>query len=167
MENQHRSEAIVLAEAYAYTRNLSRFYLGKLKGSDPHFRPNINGKELNCWLWIAGHLVWAENWLLRSSLGYERLHLPWAKHFKIGSDGTPNGDWPDPETVMKAMKESQQLAIEGIRVIKDKELDEIIPSATMSFLESKRAIIIHAIRHDASHAGHLGWICQAMGIQTI
>jgi hypothetical protein len=34
-------------------------------------------------------------------------------------------------------------------------------------VKTVRDVIVHAIRHEGTHAGHLGWLCKLHGIKTV
>ncbi|MFH1320427.1 MAG: hypothetical protein ABII90_07230 [Bacteroidota bacterium] len=64
------------------------------------------------------------------------------------------------------MGEVHKEALKFIRSLNNKQLDEAFQIDFLGF-ENKRIVLYHAIRLEAAHAGHLGWICKLNGIKTI
>jgi hypothetical protein len=59
-----RTEGIILAETHDLARGITKWYLSHLKGVDMKHQFELNGIKLNSPLWIAAHLIWAENLLV-------------------------------------------------------------------------------------------------------
>ena len=159
----------VLAQTMDETRNLTRFYSGKLKGEDMDRVFEINGFATNSPYWILAHLCWAENMLLLQCLGHKGLDIPWLNDFKIGSaKGEKPGNAPELAEVLSAMKDIHAAALEQLSSMTDEELDKD-NTLGISFGEnrSKRFIAMHAIRHEGTHLGQLSLIAKMYGKQTV
>lgn len=164
------TESQILAGLLDNARDLTRFYLSKLKEVNPHHQFVIEGSvQLNSYFWILGHLTWAENLLVLHVLGYSQLEVyPWLDRFRLGSmDGEKDG-MPEFMVVLDAFKKVHALAIEKLSSAPLEELD-LESSLAFNFGRgnSVREIIKHAIRHESVHCGHLGLICKVNGIKTI
>ena len=57
-------KCLILAEQMDNTRELTRYYLSKLKEVDVHESFCLNGKNLNPLIWEIGHLAVSQNWLV-------------------------------------------------------------------------------------------------------
>ncbi len=162
-----RTEAQVLADAMDQTRNLTRFYLSKLKGKDEYYQFELSGKKLNSIYWLVGHLVWAERMLLLDSLEGPKVDAPWAKEFKIGSEPINREGLPGIKEMIDKLKEVHQVAMEFLKTIPNEELDkENVFGMGFAGDNSKRMMIQHAIRHEAQHIGHLSMLCKLFGEDT-
>ncbi|MCB9186942.1 MAG: DinB family protein [Flavobacteriales bacterium] len=159
----------VLAETMDETRNLTRFYLSKLKGEDMHRQFDVNGFTTNSPFWIMAHLCWAENMLLLQCMGHKGVDIPWLKDYRIGStkDSKPANE-PSLEEVLAAMKEIHAVAMENLSKMSDDELD-VDNALGVAFGEnrSKRFMAMHAIRHEGTHLGQLSLIAKMYGKQTV
>ena len=66
-------QAKLIAEQIDNTRELTRFYLSKLKTADVY--KSFEGLKLNPIIWEVGHLAVSQNWLvlyIGSSYGYSK-----------------------------------------------------------------------------------------------
>ena len=82
MEN---SKSLIIAEQIDNTRELTRYYLSKLKEADVYQSFTINNKKLNPIIWELGHLAVSQNWLVLY-LGHgipEKIE--WGKLFALGA----------------------------------------------------------------------------------
>ncbi|MFT5903115.1 MAG: hypothetical protein ACI9LA_002340 [Bacteroidia bacterium] len=159
----------VLAKMLDEQRNLTRFYLGKLKGEDMHREFEVNGYTTNSPYWIIAHLCWAENMLAIQSLGRKGVDIPWLKDFKIHSPkGEKPASQPSLEEILAAFKQIHTVALETISGLTDSELDQENPLG-LAFGEnkSKRFMAMHAIRHEGTHCGQLSLIAQMYGKKTV
>lgn len=57
-------------------------------------------------------------------------------------------------------------AIEHVRTLDDVALSAPNPTG-LPFGPQIRDVITHAIRHESSHTGHLGWLCKLHGVKTM
>ncbi|MDP6907914.1 MAG: DinB family protein [Flavobacteriales bacterium] len=159
----------ILAQAMDETRNLTRFYAGKLKGVDMHREFEINGYKTNSPFWILAHLCWAEHMLLIECSGHDSLGIPWLNDFKIGSKkGADKSNWPPLEEVLGAMKQIHAEAMEKMAAMTEDQLDED-NELGLAFGEnkSKRFMLMHAIRHEGTHCGQLSLIVKMYGKATV
>lgn len=159
----------VLAQTMDETRNLTRFYAGKLKGEDMHREFEVNGFTTNSPFWILAHLCWAENMLLLQCMGHSGVDIPWLKDYRIGSTkGNKPENEPTLEEVFSAMKEIHATALENLSKMTDAELD-VENNLGVAFGEnkSKRFMAMHAIRHEGTHLGQLSLIAKMYGKQTV
>lgn len=159
----------VLAETMNETRNLTRFYMGKMKGEDMHREFDVNGYTTNSPHWILAHLCWAEDMLLLRCQGHSGVDIPWLKDFKIGTTkGEKPASNPDLGEVLSAMKEIHATALEHLSQMTEEQLEED-NDLGVAFGEnrSKKFIAMHAIRHEGTHMGQLSLIAKMYGKQTV
>jgi hypothetical protein len=159
------AEAQTIAEIMDRTRKLSRFYLKHLREVDPLKQIDVNGEKLNCVLWLCAHMTWAEHGMCVTSMGAPSMDIAWMKHFEIGSSSDPRPEWPTMEQVVADMKHVHERALETMRALSD--LDALADGSFFGRSSTRRDILMHAIRHEGTHAGHLGWLCKLNGIKTI
>lgn len=160
-----KSEVQTILDIFDNSRNLTRFYLSKLKGTDPTIRHEVNGVKLNNAVWVVCHLAWAENSFVKM-LGLTAPDLDWLNNFKIGSDGIPADAWPEMKTAIDTLKEVHANAMEQIATLTDDQLDTKRDTTT-PFLQDYRSVLYHLIRHENVHTGHLGWIAAMSGVETV
>jgi hypothetical protein len=159
----------VLAQTMDETRNLTRFYSGKLKGEDMDRVFEINGFTTNSPYWILAHLCWAENMLLLQCMGHKGLDIPWLNDFKIGSSkGEKPANAPTISEALSSMKDIHAAALEQLSSMTDKDLNEDnVLGVAFGENRSKRFIAMHAIRHEGTHLGQLSLIAKMYGKQTV
>jgi hypothetical protein len=163
------SSGKILAQTMDETRNLTRFYSGKLKGEDMDRVFEVNGFTTNSPYWILAHLCWAENMLLLQCMGHKGLDIPWLNDFKIGAaKGEKPANAPDLKEVLSAMKDIHAAALEHLSSMTDEKLDED-NDLGVAFGEnrSKKFIAMHAIRHEGTHLGQLSLIAKMYGKKTV
>ena len=159
----------VLATMMDEQRNLTRFYLSKLKGEDMYREFDVNGYTTNSPYWILAHLCWAENMLAIQSLGGKGVDINWLNDFKIHSPkGEKPASQPSLEEVLAAFKQIHAAALETISSLTDPELDQE-NSLGLAFgdNESKRFMAMHAVRHEGTHCGQLSLIAKMYGKATV
>ncbi len=164
-----KTEAVVLAEMLDATRRLTMFYFDKLRETDLYKQFNgEGGVRFNSVYWLMGHIAVTENFLVLHSTGGERVRLPWARQFGMGSVVVERGEGPPVEEILQALSEVHRHSLAHLATFPDTRLDEPTVNG-FSFLgeDTLRSVIQHAIRHEASHAGHLGWLCKLNGIRTL
>lgn len=162
------NECEVLAHVIDKTRQLSLLYLGKLKDCDPYRTYTAEGVTLNSILWEKAHLAVTENWLLLRSTGGPAVKIPWARQFGLGSSIPTKEECPPLDEVDALFNEVHTSAVAHISGLPLELLDQINTTG-FEFAGEKtiRSVIVHAIRHEGTHAGHLGWLCKLNGIKTI
>lgn len=159
----------ILAAMLDEQRNLTRFYLSKLKGEDMYREFEVNGYTTNSPYWILAHLCWAENMLAIQCLGKEGVDIAWLNDFKIQSPkGAKHDSQPSLEEVLDAFKQIHAVSLKTIAALSDKELDEDNPLG-LAFGEnrSKRFMVMHAVRHEGTHCGQLSLIAKMYGKKTV
>ena len=158
----------MLIDTYEMALGLVRFYTGKLKEADPHRQWEVNGQQLNSIAWINAHLCWSEDFLLLRTLGAAPANVNWLEHYSFGSDGSLHEPLLDMKAILDDRKIVHAAAIQHLNTLTDEDLkkDNLFD---IQFGQNKsfKNIIMHAIRHEGSHAGHLGWLCKINGIATI
>lgn len=163
-----RTEAMALADTFEFTRGLTRYYMSRLKGHDMKKIFEVEGRPLNSAYWLVAHLVWAENMLLLRSLYGPTFDKPWLQRFGFGSDATDQKGWPDFSEIIAGLKEVHIIAMDHLRSLPDEKLDA--PNLTQLGLGQEptyRTAIQHAIRHEGTHAGHLGWLTKLYDVKTL
>ena len=141
--------------------------MSKLKEVDMTKSFEYDGKEFNSAYWIVAHIAWAENMLLLRGTGGKRVRLPWLKSFEIGSKYEHTSEMPPIKEIIEGMKLIHETAKTHLKTLSVDDLDK--PNTLdFEFMGDKtiRMIIQHAARHEASHAGHLGWLCKMHGVKT-
>lgn len=160
----------LLAIAVDDARKYSLFYGKKLINANADLGKvfESEGVKLNSALFIFGHLAVTENFLCLSCTGGEIVRFPWAKTFALGAPMPDVKDCPPIDEILKVMEEVHQKSLQHIRSLTDEDL---LKPNTKGFPfgsdQSIRSCIIHAVRHESSHAGHLGWLCKLHGIKTL
>ncbi len=163
------TELATITEIIQRTRELANYYIHKTKGVDVKKRFEVNGKKLNSIYWLVAHMAWAENSLVIRSTGGPNPELPWLKLFALGKpaeDGETNG--PSYEEVLAGFEKVHRIAMDHLATLDSASLDapnkidwEIMGSKTM------RATLIHHIRHEGTHTGHLSWNATLHEVKTI
>ena len=163
-----KTETQTLIETLELSRDLTKYYLKNLKGQDVYKVFEAEGKRLNNVLWLIAHITVSENWLLLVCTGGEKVDIPWARQFGLGSEVPKKEDYPPIAEIMQKFEEVHNKSIEFISQLTDEDLGKPTTNGIdFGGEDSVRAIIKHAIRHEASHAGHLGWLCKLFGVKTI
>ena len=163
-----KTETQTLVETLELSRELTKYYLKNLENQDIHKVFEIEGKQLNSIIWLIAHITVSENWLLLVCTGGEKVSIPWARQFGLGSEVPKAEDCPPFEEVLNYFNEVHEKSIAYISQLTDDDLNK--PTANgidFGGEDSIRAIIKHAIRHEGAHAGHLGWLCKLFGVKTI
>lgn len=158
----------LLADTFNEARNITRFYLSKLKEKDPLQVFTVNDVRLNSAYWLTAHLAWAEHFLLLQGTG-STLALPeFLKDYGIRSNGEVPAEAPDYKTILHAFNSQHELTMEHLRSLPDTVLQQANPlGITFGTSNTIQMIIQHAIRHEGTHAGHIGWLCKLQGVATI
>ena len=160
------TEAQVLAHMMDRSREYTLSYFNKLKDQDLHKRFVCEGKELNSAFWLIAHLATSENGLLLRSTGGEFIKFSWAKHFTLGGAGLPPEECPPFAEVFDIFSTVHAKAIDHVRTLDEATLSAPNPTG-LPFGPQIRDVITHAIRHESSHTGHLGWLCKLHGVKTM
>lgn len=162
------NECEVLAHVVDKTRQLSLLYLGKLKDCDPYRTYQAEGVTLNSILWLKAHLAVTENWLLLRSTGGPSVKIPWARQFGLGSAIPAKEEYPPLDEVNAIFNEVHAASVAHVSSLPEEMLGQINTTGFEFAGENTiRSVIVHGIRHEGTHAGHLGWLCKLNGIKTI
>jgi hypothetical protein len=162
------TESHILAEIVDKTRFQTSAYIDKLRDTDLHKVFTAEGQPLNSAFWIIAHLAVTQNGLLLRCTGGDSMRIPWAKQFNIGSQVASAADSPPIAEVLDVLNEVHRRSLSHIRTLDTVQLDSPNPTGYEIMGETTiRGMIVHSIRHEGSHAGHLGWICKLNGIKTM
>ena len=155
-----RNEITILADMFDKTRQLTRFYISKLKEVNPYQPIEFGGMKFNSIYWLTAHLLWAEDNLLVRSTGGTSLVPKWLNHYKIGADGSLHEGHGDYKALLDEMKQCHNNILAYLNSISDDILDKD-NAFGIDFGDgdkSNRMIIMHTIRHEGTHIGNLAWM---------
>ncbi len=161
--------AQVLADQMDTTRELTRWYLSKLKETDPMKQFEVEGKKLNNWYWVVAHVAWAQHYLVINGTGGTPLpEFEDLAAFSIGNSFTTNHAKWDVKELVDVFKKVHNYSTEHLRSLSDEQLvlDNHLGFSFSNDM-SQKAIIMHAIRHEGTHTGHLGLLCKLFEVKTI
>lgn len=161
------TEAQTLAHMMDRTREYTLMYLNKLKDQDPHRVFECEGKQLNTFYWLVAHMAATENGLLLFATGGPGERFSWAKHFMPGAALLPADELPPFTEILTMFNAVHTKAIAHVATLSEEALNGPNPTTYAIFGPTLRDVITHAIRHEASHIGHLGWLCKLHGIETM
>ena len=163
-----RKESEVLAESFESVRSLTKFYLSKVKPEDINSNLSINGIKFNSPFWIASHLAWSENFLLLIATGGKPFEVSWLDEYGFGSKPEDIKTDIKYDEVISTLDEIHKRAMDHILTLSDEKLNEKnLINANFGGKDTKKTVIIHAIRHEPMHAGQLSWILKAKGISMV
>ncbi len=159
------------AQVYAHTMDRARqytlLYFDKLKDQDLHRRFVCEGKELNSAYWLIAHIAVTQNGLLLMATGGPFEKFSWAKHFGRGGAGLPVEQCPPFAEVFDTFKQVHAKAIAHVATLSDAALEGPNMTGLPIIGTTVRDVVIHAIRHEGLHTGHLSWLCKLYGIGTM
>lgn len=161
------TEAQVLAHTMDSARQYTLFYFDKLKDQDLHRRFLCEGKELNTAYWLMAHMTVTQNGLLLMACGGPFEKFSWAKHYGRGGAGLPLDQCPPFEEVYATFHRVHSTAIAHVASLPDTALEGPNLTGIPLIGTTVRDVIIHAIRHEGLHTGHLSWLCKLHGISTM
>lgn len=160
-------EIQVLKKIIEFQHNLTIWYLSLLKETDVNKCFEIEGKKINSLYWIVAHLANSEDLLLMKALGKPGHNYAWLKKYSMGS----NQDIPAEvsyKELVEVAKNIHQNCMKNLDEMTDGELNkDNSMGITFSGDSSKRTIIMHHIRHEGIHAGHLSLLCKLNNIKTV
>jgi hypothetical protein len=162
-----RNETEVLCEVIDNTRELTLYYLTKLKGIDIYKTFSAGPQTFNSAFWIICHMAWAQDFLLLKALSGPDLKIKWLSQFSIGSTLPPREECPSIASVLEGMREIHVQGVAHLKTLSSAQLDE--PNLVdLKFGEdsSKRVCIHHCIRHEGVHVGHLSWLLKMHGVKV-
>ena len=142
----------------------NRMMLNLLRG----FRPEQLLHKLegmgSCPLWNAGHVA-----VYRPAYG-QLLGRPieepsWAEHFGRGSDAGPCADWPDRESVVAYLMESEGVAIKLLQAADEDDLNRESIYHWTGKPETVMHNLLTLLFHEAYHIGQVGMVykCSDLG----
>lgn len=166
------TEGAALAYTVEKTREYTHFYLRKLVEGVPdqqalHRRFVCEGNELNSAYWLIAHIAVTQNGLLLMSTGGPFEKFSWAKHFGRGGAGLPPEQCPPLNELLETFDRIHTKAVAHITAMPDSALEGPNVTGITMIGTTVRDVIIHAIRHEALHTGHLSWVCKLHGIATM
>jgi hypothetical protein len=162
------TEAQLLSRQLNKARELSLWYLSLLKDCDTKKTFAFNDKTFNSYYWEVGHMAVTESYLSIYLTYGKAPKIEWAKLFGLGSSVEISNEHPPFSEIWKIFKEVHQLAINHVALLTDAQLNE--PTKVpfkLAGVETVRDAIIHCIRHESVHTGHLSWLCKFHGVKTI
>jgi len=161
-----RNETDVLCEVIDNTRELTLYYLTKLKGVDIFKTFTAGNQTFNSAFWIICHMAWAQDFMLLKASAGPDLKIDWLKKFSIGTTLPPREECPPIQDVLEALQLIHLKAVTHLRTLTGDELDG--PNhinLTFGTDQSIRKCIHHCIRHEGVHMGHLSWLAKMHGVK--
>ncbi len=161
------TEAQVLAHMMDRTRQYTLQYFNVLKDQDLHHQFVCEGKTLNTAYWLMAHLATTQNGLLLRCTGGPFEKFSWAKHYTVGGAGLPAEERPPFAEILAMFHEVHARSMAHLPTLTPELLEGPNISGMTAFGTTTRDVITHAIRHEGSHIGHLGWLCKLYGLKTM
>ncbi len=161
------TEAQVLAHMMDRTRQYTMQYFNVLKDQDLDRVFTCDDKALNTAYWLIAHLATSENGLLLRCTGGPSERFSWAKHYTLGAAGLPAEERPPFDEVLAMFHAVHGKVIAHLPTLSVEALDGPNISGLAAIGTTTRDVITHAIRHEGSHIGHLGWLCKLYGLKTM
>jgi hypothetical protein len=163
-----RYKTEVLVEAIEEVRNLTLFYLSKLGGKEYFKEFEVEGTKLNSVAWIVAHLAWAEEFLVLRAITGEGAGLKWTDDFRIGAPRPHRDVYPSFNDILNGFQEVHLKAMDVLTRMEDETLEQT-NKINLKFQKGDtiKVCLLHHLRHEASHAGHLSWLCKMHGIETV
>jgi len=161
-----RNETDVLCEVIDNTRELTLYYLTKLKGVDIFKTFTAGSQSFNSAFWILCHIAWAQDFLLLQATEGPEVKIAWLKKFSIGTTLPPREECPPVAEVLEALQLIHLKSVSHLRTLTGNQLDE--PNCVnlkFGTDSSKRVCIHHCIRHEGVHMGHLSWLAKMHGVK--
>jgi uncharacterized damage-inducible protein DinB len=161
-----KTESRILAEAFESVRNLTKFYLSKINPEDLDIEMTSGEVKFNSPLWIAAHLAWAQEFLMLEGLGGKVTGIEWLNEYGFGSKPDEIKSKKTFDEIMLTLDSVHEKAMNHVKSLTDSQLDEKNPiGANFGGKDTKRAVLIHAVRHEPMHAGQLSWFLKSRGIK--
>jgi hypothetical protein len=163
-----RDKADVFVETIEEVRNLTLFYLSKLNGTDYFKEMECNGQVLNSTAWTIAHLAWAEDFLVYRAIKGEGTGVKWLDHFRIGSQRPDKSVYPSFNEIINGFGEVHLKSMDLLMGIIDEDIEKT-NKINLKFQKGDtiKVCLMHHIRHEASHGGHLSWLCKMNGVKTV
>lgn len=163
------NECQTLSSIIDDTRKLTLSLLSQLEDSNGFYNDfKLDGKHLNSAFWIMAHLSVTQNFLLLRSTGGETVKIPYARQFGMGAVPPSREECPPLEEVRGIFNLVHEKSVKHIQNLDPSQLNQINTTGFVFLGEdSIRSVIVHAIRHENMHSGHLSWLCKLNGLKTI
>jgi hypothetical protein len=163
------NECQTLSSIIDDTRKLTLSLLSQLEDSNGFYNDfKLDDKHLNSAFWIMAHLSVTQNFLLLRSTGGETVKIPYARQFGMGAVPPSREECPPLEEVRGIFNLVQEKSVKHIQNLDPSQLNQINTTGFVFLGEdSIRSVIVHAIRHENMHSGHLSWLCKLNGLKTI
>ena len=163
------NECQTLSSIIDDTRKLTLSLLSQLEDSNGFYNDfKLDDKHLNSAFWIMAHLSVTQNFLLLRSTGGESVKIPYARQFGMGAVPSSREDCPPIEEVRGIFNLVHEKSVKHIQNLDPSQLNQINTTGFVFLGEdSTRSVIVHAIRHENMHSGHLSWLCKLNGLKTI
>lgn len=160
-------ETKILKNIIEFQHNLMVWYLSLLKETDVDKCFELEGVKINSLYWITAHLANAEDALLMKALGKEGHQYEWLKKYSLGSSQDIKKE-VSYEELVRIAKEIHIACMNNLDEMTDAELNKD-NSLGITFMgdSSIRTIIMHHLRHQGVHTGHLSLLCKLNGIKTV
>lgn len=158
----------LLWSTFQKTRDLSKYYISLMKECNPYQTFQFNGQKLNSLCWMVCHLTWAEDFLIVRSTGGQGVGIPWLESYALGCNGELHEGKPDFKTMLDTLKTVHSLSETHLKNLADSSLDETnVFGFAFAGDNTKRMMLQHAIRHEGTHVGQLGWLVKLNGLKAI
>ena len=163
------NECQTLSSIIDDTRKLTLSFLSQLEDSNGFYNDfKLDDKHLNSAFWIMAHLSVTQNFLLLRSTGGETIKIPYARQFGMGAVPPSREECPPLEEVRGIFNLVHEKSVKHIQNLEPSQLNQINTTGFVFLGEdSIRSVIVHAIRHENMHSGHLSWLCKLNGLKTI
>ncbi|MFN9595686.1 MAG: DinB family protein [Bacteroidota bacterium] len=163
------NECQTLSSIIDDTRKLTLSFLSQLEDSNGFYNDfKLDDKHLNSAFWIMAHLSVTQNFLLLRSTGGETIKIPYARQFGMGAVPPSREECPSLEEVRSIFNLVHEKSVKHIQNLDPSQLNQINTTGFVFLGEdSIRSVIVHAIRHENMHSGHLSWLCKLNGLKTI
>lgn len=164
-QNQNIS---LLADMLDSTRQLHKYFIKKLDADKLTEVYNVNGGKLNSAYWVLAHTIWAEEYLTIRTLNGPATptELEWLTHYGINSDGSILGEPLTMKELWAVMESVHKRSQQFLRTLTDDFLDMPTKHETPIW-STNRDVLMHAIRHEGMHMGHISWLCKLHGNKTV
>jgi len=104
-------------------------------------------------------MVNCESELVLEQIGINDYKTDWIDLFEYGSKIPKKGEGPKFDEVCKHYELVHNVTKEKLPVFNDEKLNDKSPTGfKLGRLETIEHTIMHAIRHEGCHSGHLGWL---------
>jgi uncharacterized damage-inducible protein DinB len=124
------------------------------------------GKDSNCLLWIAGHVVVSRAAALKT-LGGE-WSAPWESLFKRGAQLTSPEQYPAPEEIQAAWREVSEKLAAALPKASPDLLAKETQTGSPSLDGTVGGLIGFLCLHETYHMGQLGYVRKSLGYgQTV